>query len=61
LTNLGRIAPDQKLSFATEGITLIYGDNGSGKSGYPTAKKAGWWPWPSRKDLPEHPAWAWSV
>lgn len=34
VTNLGRIAPDQKLSFATEGITLIYGDNGSGKSGY---------------------------
>ncbi|WP_069336962.1 AAA family ATPase [Sphingobium yanoikuyae] len=34
VTNLGRIAPDQKLSFATDGITLIYGDNGSGKSGY---------------------------
>lgn len=34
VTNLGRIAPDQKLSFATDGITLVYGDNGSGKSGY---------------------------
>lgn len=34
VTNLGRIAPDQKLSFAIDGITLIYGDNGSGKSGY---------------------------
>lgn len=34
VTNLGRLAPGQKLSFALNGITLIYGDNGSGKSGY---------------------------
>lgn len=34
VTNLGRLAADQKLSFALNGITLIYGDNGSGKSGY---------------------------
>ncbi|WP_374275849.1 AAA family ATPase [Brevundimonas sp.] len=34
LTNVGRLAADQKLSFALDGVTLIYGDNGSGKSGY---------------------------
>ena len=28
------LAPDQTLSFALDGITLIYGENGSGKSGY---------------------------
>ncbi len=33
--NIGRLAGDQPpLKFAPEGITLIYGDNGSGKSGY---------------------------
>jgi energy-coupling factor transporter ATP-binding protein EcfA2 len=32
--NLGRLAADQKLTFALDGITLVYGDNGSGKSGY---------------------------
>jgi AAA domain len=32
--NLARLAPDQRLSFALDGITLIYGDNGSGKTGY---------------------------
>ena len=34
VSNLGRLAADQKLSFALDGVTLIYGDNGSGKSGY---------------------------
>lgn len=34
VTNLARLLPDQQLSFALDGITLIYGDNGSGKSGY---------------------------
>ena len=34
VNNLGRLAADQKLTFALNGITLIYGDNGSGKSGY---------------------------
>lgn len=34
VSNLGQLAADQQLSFATDGITLIYGDNGSGKSGY---------------------------
>ena len=32
--NLARLAAGQTLSFATPGITLIYGDNGTGKSGY---------------------------
>jgi energy-coupling factor transporter ATP-binding protein EcfA2 len=34
VANLGRLAPGQKLSFALNGVTLIYGENGSGKSGY---------------------------
>jgi hypothetical protein len=34
VTNLGRLASGQKLRFALDGITLIFGDNGSGKSGY---------------------------
>jgi len=29
-----RLASEQSLRFAQEGITLVYGDNGSGKSGY---------------------------
>ena len=32
--NLNRLAPNQQLQFATYGLTLVYGDNGSGKSGY---------------------------
>ena len=32
--NLNRLAPNQQLRFATYGLTLVYGDNGSGKSGY---------------------------
>lgn len=28
------MTPDQKLEFKENGITLIYGDNGSGKSNY---------------------------
>lgn len=34
VANVARLAPDQQLSFAANGITLIYGENGSGKSGY---------------------------
>jgi hypothetical protein len=35
LSNIDRLAADQPpLQFAKEGITLIYGNNGSGKSGY---------------------------
>lgn len=32
--NIDRLAPDQRLRMAPEGITLVYGENGSGKSGY---------------------------
>ena len=32
--NLNRLAANQKLRFAIDGLTVIYGDNGSGKSGY---------------------------
>ena len=32
--NVNRLAQDQKIPFALDGITLIYGHNGSGKSGY---------------------------
>lgn len=34
LTNTNRLAPDQRLTFGATGVTLVYGDNGSGKSGY---------------------------
>ncbi len=34
LRNVNCIAPDQRLPFSPRGLTLIYGDNGSGKSGY---------------------------
>lgn len=32
--HLNRLAEEQQLRFAIDGITIIYGDNGSGKSGY---------------------------
>lgn len=34
LEHVNRIAPEQKLNFAPSGMTVIYGGNGSGKSGY---------------------------
>ena len=34
LVDVNRIAPGQKLNFAPSGMTVIYGGNGSGKSGY---------------------------
>lgn len=34
LVHVNRIAPKQKLNFAPLGMTVIYGGNGSGKSGY---------------------------
>ena len=34
LRNVNFIAPDQRIPFSPQGLTLIYGDNGSGKSGY---------------------------
>ncbi len=33
-SNVNRLMSDQELPFAPHGITLVYGDNGSGKSGY---------------------------
>jgi hypothetical protein len=33
-TGINALAPDQALSFAKTGLTIVYGDNGSGKSGY---------------------------
>ena len=32
--NINRLAPQQKLTFAPDGLTVVYGDNGAGKSGY---------------------------
>lgn len=32
--HVNALAPDQRLTFRREGLTIIYGDNGSGKSGY---------------------------
>lgn len=32
--NVNALAADQKLQFSANGITIVYGDNGSGKSGY---------------------------
>ncbi len=32
--HVNAIAPDQRLSFDKTGVTVIYGDNGAGKSGY---------------------------
>lgn len=34
IANVNRLAEDATLTFAAEGVTLIYGDNGSGKSGF---------------------------
>ena len=34
------LAQDQTLSFASDGLTIVYGDNGSGKSGYARVIKA---------------------
>lgn len=37
LQGLDRLASDQVLKFALDGITIVFGDNGSGKSGYTRA------------------------
>lgn len=34
LANVNRLAPGQKLTFDPNGLTVVYGNNGSGKSGY---------------------------
>ena len=33
-SNVNALAADQTINFEPEGLTVIYGDNGSGKSGY---------------------------
>ena len=40
LKNVNNIAPKQRLIFSTNGLTVIYGDNGSGKSGYSRTLKS---------------------
>jgi hypothetical protein len=34
LSNVNALAPGERLSFGKTGLTVIYGDNGAGKSGY---------------------------
>jgi len=34
LANINALVPDQHLTFGSSGLTVVYGDNGSGKSGY---------------------------
>jgi len=34
VSNVNALAPDQTLGFSSSGMTVVYGDNGSGKSGY---------------------------
>jgi hypothetical protein len=42
ITNVNRLAKDAALAMSPDGLTLIYGDNGSGKSGFiRILKKAG--------------------
>ena len=37
--HLNRLASDQRMRFATDGLTVIFGDNGTGKSGYARVAK----------------------
>ncbi|WP_143596409.1 hypothetical protein [Tistlia consotensis] len=34
LSHVNALAPGERLSFARNGLTVVYGDNGAGKSGY---------------------------
>lgn len=34
LSNVNALAPGERLTFGKTGLTVIYGDNGAGKSGY---------------------------
>lgn len=40
LRNVNALGPDQKLEFGIEGLTLVFGYNGSGKSGYARVLRA---------------------
>ncbi|HEX8215482.1 MAG TPA: AAA family ATPase, partial [Allosphingosinicella sp.] len=39
LDHVDRLAPDQELKFGLNGLTLVFGENGSGKSGYARAAR----------------------
>lgn len=39
LNNVDRLLPNQQLKFGLSGVTIIYGENGSGKSGYARAAR----------------------
>ncbi|MEE4213047.1 MAG: AAA family ATPase [Parvularcula sp.] len=39
LEGVDRLAEDQEMKFALDGLTIIYGENGSGKSGYARAAR----------------------
>lgn len=52
VTSVNALAPNQRLSFQTAGLTIIYGNNGSGKSGYSRLlKKACRARSPTREDI----------
>lgn len=40
LRHVNRLEEDQRIPFALDGLTIVYGDNGSGKSGYCRVLKA---------------------
>ena len=48
------LAPGQELTFAERGLTLIYGENGTGKSGYARVLRRACRPW-REKDLQARP------
>lgn len=39
VANVDQLAPDQELRFGLNGLTLVFGDNGTGKSGYARVAK----------------------
>lgn len=43
VANVNRLAENQELTFAPEGLTVVYGNNGSGKSGYARPQRRRLW------------------